>query len=124
MSCENQPFSVNVVAAYIEESSHGQQFAFGYTVTIENHSDQASRLLNRHWVITDANDSVQEIRGAGVIGKQPRILPGETYTYSSHAILPTETGTMEGSYEMETDSGERFSIPIPLFSLTCPHALH
>lgn len=123
---ETQPIAVKVKTAYLSEHSQPEhkRFAFAYTITIENNSDQAAQLISRHWIITDANDVVQEVQGMGVIGKQPRILPGDSYTYSSAAVLETQVGTMEGTYQMQSDNGDNFNIPIPLFSLTRPHALH
>ena len=123
---DSQPITVKVKTTYLDNHSRPEQsrFAFAYTITIENHSDIATQLLSRHWIITDANDVVQEVQGNGVIGQQPRILPGDSYTYSSGAVLETQVGTMEGSYEMRTDKGDVFNVPIPAFSLTRPHALH
>ena len=117
---------VKVKTMYLDEQSQPEKkrFAFAYTITIENNSDQAAQLLSRHWIITDADNSVQEVQGMGVIGQQPRILPGDNYTYSSAAVLATRVGTMEGSYQMQTDNGDTFNVPIPAFSLTCPKSLH
>ncbi len=122
----SHPINITVKTSYLEEYSQPEQqrYVFAYTVTIENNSDQAAKLLNRHWIITDANNIVQEVQGVGVVGQQPYIPPGETYSYSSNAILETQTGTMEGSYEMQNDKGEHYKVPIPLFSLICPRALH
>jgi ApaG protein len=121
-----EPIVIRVKTAYLNEQSQPEQkrFAFAYTITIENHSDKATQLLRRHWIITDANNIVQEVEGVGVIGQQPRILSGDSFTYSSGAILETQAGTMEGSYQMQTDNGETFTIPIPAFSLTRPQSLH
>lgn len=121
-----QPITIKVRTVYLHEQSQPKQnrFAFAYTITIENNSERPAKLLNRHWIITDANNVVQEVQGAGVVGEQPRILPGDSYTYTSGAILETQVGTMEGSYEMQNDNGNTFSVPIPTFTLTCPHALH
>ena len=123
---ERHPIQVKVKTAYLEEQSQPEKkrFAFSYTITIENNSDKPAKLLSRHWIITDANNAVQEVQGMGVIGEQPRILPGDSYTYSSGAVLETQVGTMEGSYQMQSDNGDNFNIPIPAFSLTRPHALH
>ena len=123
---ETVTIEVKVKSTYLDDQSQSgkQRFAFAYTVTIENHSDEAAQLLSRHWVITDANNNVQEIKGMGIAGQQPRILPGDSYTYSSGAVLETQAGTMEGSYQMQTDDGGRFNVPIPAFSLTRPQSLH
>ena len=122
----NQPIIINVKTAYLGEQSQpeNRRFAFAYTITITNNSTIATRLLSRHWIITDANNVVQEVKGKGVIGQQPRILPGDSYTYSSGAILETQVGTMEGNYKMRTDVGDIFNVSIPIFSLTRPYALH
>lgn len=121
-----QPIVITAKTAYLDEHSQPDKsrFAFAYTITIENNSDQAAQLLSRHWIITDTNSHIQEVEGPGVIGQQPRILPGESYTYSSGAVIETQAGTMEGSYEMQTDTGERFQVPIPAFALTRPQSLH
>ena len=122
----NDSINISVKTAYLEQHSepHNKRFAFSYTVTIENTSDQAAQLISRHWIITDANNAVQEVQGMGVIGQQPRILPGDSYTYSSGSVLETQAGTMEGSYQMQTDSGDNFDVAIPTFLLKSPQALH
>ena len=126
MSNETQPIIVKVKTSYLEEYSElaDELHVFAYTITIENHSDVPTRLMSRHWLITDANEDIQEVKGDGVVGEQPLILPGDAYTYSSSARIQTRFGTMEGSYQMETDGGQSFNVPIPLFTLTCPLALH
>lgn len=101
-----------------------QRFAFAYTITISNQGDEAVRLLNRHWIITDGNNGVQEVHGEGVVGKQPLIEPGESFRYTSGAVIGTAVGTMEGSYEMISASGRPFIAPIGVFSLALPSALH
>ncbi|MGH1485788.1 MAG: Co2+/Mg2+ efflux protein ApaG [Cellvibrionaceae bacterium] len=123
---ETVTIEVKVKSAYLDDQSQPdkQRFTFAYTVTIENHSDEPAQLLSRHWVITDANNIVQEVQGMGVVGQQPRILPGDSYTYSSGAVLETQAGTMEGTYQMQTDDGGTFNVPIPAFSLTRPQSLH
>ena len=117
---------VSVTADYLAQYSEPEnnRFVFSYTIIIENNSDQATQLISRHWIITDANNAVQEVRGMGVVGEQPRILPGERYTYSSGSILDTKAGTMEGSYQMQTDDGNHIEVPIPAFMLTAPQSLH
>lgn len=118
--------NVSVKCTYIPEQSRPDQnhFVYAYTITISNHGDRAAQLLRRHWLIKDANDDVQEVKGDGVVGEQPRLQPGEDYTYTSGAILATQTGTMEGSYRMQTDDGLEFDTPIPLFALVPPQAIH
>jgi ApaG protein len=118
--------NITVKTDYLEQHSQPEKnrFAFAYTITIENSSEVAAQLLSRHWVITDAKDSVQEVVGDGVVGEQPHIAPGETYTYSSNAVLETTAGTMEGTYTMRAVDGTVFNVPIPAFSLTNPQSLH
>lgn len=97
---------------------------FSYTITINNSGDQAAKLINRHWLITDGNNQVQEVRGKGVVGEQPLLNPGEYFQYTSGTMLDTPVGTMEGEYEMESDSGDRFLATIPVFSLVVSGSLH
>lgn len=101
-----------------------EQHAFAYEITITNHADQAVRLLNRHWIITHGDGQVEQVQGEGVVGQTPRLQPGESFTYSSGAVIPTRTGSMSGSYEFSTDAGERFRVPIPEFVLAAPESLH
>ncbi len=120
------PIDINVTTTYLAEHSEPkkQRFVFTYTITIKNLSELPTKLLSRHWIITDANDVVQEVQGEGVIGEQPRIEPGAEFTYSSGVVLETGAGTMEGSYQMRNDDGELFDAPIPTFALTRPASLH
>ena len=97
---------------------------FSYTITIRNEGEVAARLLTRHWVITDANGRVQEVRGDGVVGEQPYLKPGQGFRYSSGAVLETPVGAMQGSYQMLGDDGARFDAPIPVFRLAMPGMLH
>ncbi len=125
---------VTVVTTYLPGHSRPeqQQYAFAYTITISNDSDVPVQLLSRHWLITDADNAVQEVRGEGVVGEQPLIPPGKSFRYTSGATLATPVGCMEGSYTMvrldsrETSQSEdnRFEVPIPAFSLHTPTALH
>lgn len=100
------------------------RFVFSYTVTIENQGSTSARLLDRHWIITDADGQVQEVRGQGVVGEQPHLEPGERYEYSSGAVLPTPVGSMHGSYGMVADDGTRFDAAIPPFSLASITSIH
>ncbi len=120
------PIHITVQTSYIAAQSRPdiQRFVYSYTITITNHSDTNVQLISRHWRIKDANDNLQEIKGLGVVGEQPRLAPGASYTYTSGAILETETGMMEGSYQMRRDDGSTFDTPIPLFALVPPHAMH
>ena len=101
-----------------------QQFVFAYTINIQNNGQTGATLLSRHWVITDANGHVQEVKGNGVVGEQPYIGVGESFQYSSGTVLNTPVGTMEGSYMMQDEDGVSFSAPIPVFSLAVPGVLH
>ena len=113
---------VNYLAA--ESAPERERFAFAYTITIANHGPIPSQLLNRHWVITDGGGDVQEVRGPGVIGQQPRLARGQKFTYTSGAVIKTPVGTMEGSYEFRTDDGELFEVPIDVFSLRVAGVVH
>lgn len=117
---------VSVISRFLPEQSQPEQerFAFAYTVTLSNVGEQPAKLISRHWVITDGNGRVEEVRGDGVVGEQPRIEPGEQFTYTSGAVLPTSVGTMQGSYDMVGDDGTRFDAPIPAFTLSVPRTLH
>ncbi len=117
---------VDVKTKYLAEQSDpkARRFVFGYTITLTNQGDMRAQLISRHWVITDGNDEVQEVRGFGVIGQQPVITPGHSYSYTSGVVLPTETGTMTGNYQMRNEQGEDFEASIPVFALVPPHRLH
>jgi ApaG protein len=114
--------AVSVEPTYLEANSSpgNSQYFWAYRVTIENQGRETVQLLNRHWMITNARGDYTEVKWAGVIGKQPFLKPGDSYTYTSGAPLNTPSGMMGGSYEMESDRGERFDIEIPTFSLDCP----
>lgn len=117
---------VSVTPRYLTAQSEPEQnrYAFAYTVTIENTGEVAAQLLERHWIITDGNGKVQEVRGAGVIGEQPLIAPGERHVYTSGTLLATPVGTMQGSYSMRGDDGHSFNATIAPFRLAVPGALH
>ncbi len=117
---------VDVETRYIEEQSNPEQnyYVFAYTITIQNQGRQAAQLLTRHWVITDSNHKVQEVRGDGVVGEQPHLKPGEQFVYTSGTMLETAVGTMKGSYQMLADDGSRFDAPIEEFVLSTPRVLH
>ncbi len=101
-----------------------ERFVFSYTITITNQGAHAVQLLSRHWIITDANNHVQEVQGKGVIGEQPVIKPGESFEYSSGTVLATQVGTMSGSYLMQVLDGGEFKVPVPQFVLSVPRTLH
>lgn len=117
---------VEVQTRYLEEQSEpdAQRYVFAYTITLRNSGRVAAKLLTRHWLITDANGRVQEVRGEGVVGEQPYLKPGQGFRYSSGAVLETPVGSMQGSYQMLGDDGERFEAPIPAFRLAMPGMLH
>ncbi|NNE37163.1 MAG: Co2+/Mg2+ efflux protein ApaG, partial [Gammaproteobacteria bacterium] len=115
-----------VETEFLAEQSSPEQdhYVFSYTITIENRSNIAIKLLRRHWIITDANNKIQEVEGEGVVGQQPHIKTGMKFRYSSGAILATPIGCMEGSYKMITDDGEDIIVPIPLFRLASNVTMH
>ena len=117
---------IAVETLYLADQSEpgGERYVFAYTVTIRNTGAQPARLVNRHWIITDANGKVQEVQGSGVVGEQPHILPGQQHRYSSGAVIETPVGTMEGSYGMRSDDGAQFRAEIPRFRLAVPGVLH
>ena len=100
------------------------RYVFAYHITITNRSEQTVKLLTRHWIITDAEDKVQEVRGEGVIGQQPELRPGESFEYTSGCSIATPVGTMKGSYFMEAADGRQFDAPIAEFTLAMPRTLH
>ena len=114
--------TVTVHPMYLEEQSEPDEnhFVWAYHIRIENDGVEAVRLLNRYWRITDANGRVQEVRGAGVVGEQPVLEPGDSFEYTSGTPLGTPSGFMGGSYEMVMPTGERFDVTVPTFSLDCP----
>ena len=107
-----------------ESDTEARRYVFAYTITIENVGDEAGQLLNRHWFVTDGGGDVQEVQGPGVVGKQPRIVPGESFRYTSAAVLATPVGSMHGSYEFQRDNGALFDVPIQAFSLSVPNVVH
>jgi ApaG protein len=118
--------SIVVETSYLEDQSEpgDRRFVFGYTITIRNDGTEPAKLLTRHWIITDANGQQREVRGEGVVGEQPHLLPGQGFRYSSGAVLETPVGAMHGAYQMVGDDGQRFEAPIPAFRLAIPGLLH
>ena len=133
---------ISVATQFLDDESDpdAERYVFAYTIRIRNLGRLPAQLINRHWVITDANGKIEEVRGEGVVGEQPLVHPGEGYeytsgavletepgeqfTYTSGAILATSVGTMEGSYDMSGDDGTQFDAPIPPFTLSVPRTLH
>jgi len=117
---------IEAVSEYVEAESDpaAGRYLFAYTITIVNGGDAPAQLLNRHWQITDGNGAVEEVQGPGVVGRQPRLEPGEAFRYTSAAVLRTPVGAMTGSYEFCRDDGSRFEAPIPAFSLAAPDQVH
>ncbi len=126
MSDETYQIQVEVETQYIEEQSLPDQdhYVFAYTITIYNNGSVPAQLRTRHWIITDANNKVQEVKGEGVVGEQPHLKPGEQYRYTSGTMLETPVGTMRGSYQMLADDGVEFDAEIPTFTLSMPRTLH
>jgi ApaG protein len=119
-------FDIEITTRFLDEQSRPgeDRYVFAYTINIRNTGDVPARLLDRHWIITDANGRVEEVRGDGVVGEQPLLQPGEHFEYTSGAVLETSVGTMQGSYGMLADDGTRFEAPIPAFTLAVPRTLH
>lgn len=118
--------AVTVKSEFLEDQSEPEdlKFMFSYTITISNQGNSPAKLLERHWVITDADGNVQEVHGTGVVGEQPHIQPGESFSYTSGAILPTPVGSMHGTYQMLADDGTAFEASISPFSLRIPDLVH
>lgn len=120
---------IEVTPEYVEDQStpEEQRYVFSYHIDIRNSSEDIVQLMTRHWLITDGNGQVQEVQGEGVVGETPVIEPGSSYQYSSGAVLSTEVGSMRGHYGMKVISDQEddgFSVPIPVFTLAVPSALH
>ncbi|MBD8483766.1 MULTISPECIES: Co2+/Mg2+ efflux protein ApaG [Pseudomonas] len=126
MSDPRYQIDVSVVTRFLPEQSQPEQhrFAFAYTVTVLNNGQLPARLLSRHWVITDGDGKVEEVRGPGVIGQQPLIAAGASHTYSSGTVMATTVGNMQGSYQMQAEDGKKFDAVIAPFRLAVPGALH
>ncbi|PWU12955.1 MAG: Co2+/Mg2+ efflux protein ApaG [Bdellovibrio sp.] len=122
----NPKFSISVSVAYNDQESRPVEnyHFFSYRIRITNSGSFPAQLMSRHWIITDAEGRVEEVRGAGVVGVQPRILPGKSYEYESFCPLNSSSGSMRGFYQMVDDQGESFQIEIPEFYLIAPEALH
>ncbi len=118
--------SIQTQPQYIAAQSDPEKdhYVFAYTITITNTGKTPAKLLSRHWLITDANGHIQEVQGEGVVGEQPHLTPGESFRYTSGAILNTQVGVMQGRYTFIADDGKRFQTTIPRFTLSIPRTLH
>jgi ApaG protein len=125
---ESKRYEVTVVpkSTYVEDQSDPakNQYVFAYTITLTNTGNVPVQLVSRHWVITDANSKVIEVKGLGVVGQQPQLKPGESFEYTSGTHLETAVGTMRGTYQMVAEDGKDFDAPIPPFTLSVPRVLH
>jgi ApaG protein len=126
MSENKHDIRVTARTTYLPEQSDAGQnrYVFAYTITITNNGAIAAQLVSRHWIITDAEEKVQEVRGLGVIGEQPTLRPGESFEYTSGTAIATPVGTMRGSYQMVAEDGTQFDADIPPFTLAMPRVLH
>jgi len=117
---------VSTATQYLADQSDESagRYVFAYTITIRNPGSVTAQLISRHWIITDAQGLVQEVRGLGVVGAQPVLQPGESYEYTSGTSIATPVGTMRGSYQMVAEDGTRFEAPVPEFTLSVPRVLH
>jgi ApaG protein len=117
---------IKAVSRFLPDQSDlpASRYVFAYHITITNRGEQTVKLLTRHWIITDAEDKIQEVRGEGVIGQQPELRPGESFEYTSGCSIATPVGTMKGSYFMEAADGRQFDAPIAEFTLAMPRTLH
>ncbi len=120
------PINVSAETQFVKDQSDPDRdrYVFAYTITIRNDGSVPARLVSRHWIITDAAGKVEEVRGAGVVGEQPLLRPGESYRYTSGTSIATPVGTMRGSYQMVAEDGTPFEAPIPEFMLAMPRVLH
>ena len=118
--------TVNASPQFIADQSDAavDRYVFAYTITLENSGTVPAQLISRHWVITDANSRIQEVRGLGVIGQQPLLQPGESFEYTSGCQLDTAVGTMRGSFQMTAEDGTQFEAEIAEFTLSIPRVLH
>ena len=125
---ESKKYEISVTAAvqYLEDQSDpaSARYVFAYTITITNTGTVTAQLISRHWIITDAEGDIQEVRGLGVVGQQPLLAPGQSFEYTSGCALPTPVGTMKGSYQMVAEDGIAFDAEIQEFILSMPRVLH
>ncbi len=126
MAVKDYNVKIEASVVFIPEESDEERghYVFAYTITITNDGTVGIQLISRHWVITDANEQTQEVRGLGVVGEQPLLKPGESFRYTSGTAIATPVGTMRGEYQMVAESGEHFDVDIPEFLLSMPRVLH
>jgi ApaG protein len=126
MESKRYEITVKARSTYVPEQSDedGGRFVFAYTITITNTGNVPARLISRHWIITDSDSRIQEVRGMGVVGEQPMLQPDESFEYTSGTAIATPVGTMRGSYQMVAEDGTAFDAPIPEFTLSIPRVLH
>jgi len=126
MAGKKYDITVSTRTTFIPDQSDADsgRYVFAYTITITNSGEVPAQLVSRHWIITDADAQVQEVRGAGVVGEQPYLLPRESFEYTSGTAIATPVGTMRGSYQMVAEDGTKFDAPIPEFTLSMPRVLH
>ena len=118
--------NISVTTNYLEDQSDpaSDRYVFSYTINIANVGTVAAQLISRHWIITDADNVTQEVKGLGVVGEQPLLRPGESFEYTSGTAMATPVGTMRGSYQMAAEDGNKFDAEIPQFTLSMPRDLH
>jgi len=118
--------TINVNTAYLAEQSDpsADRYVFAYTISIANTGTVSAQLISRHWIITDAENVTQEVKGLGVVGEQPLLRPGESFEYTSGTAMATPVGTMRGTYQMVAEDGNKFDAEIPVFTLSMPRVLH
>ena len=125
---ESKRYEIGILTrtAYLPDQSDPSrnQYSFAYTITLTNRGNISAQLLSRHWIITDADHQVQEVKGLGVVGQQPLLKPGESFEYTSGTSIPTPVGTMRGTYQMVSEDGKTFEATIPPFTLSVPRTLH
>jgi len=128
MSSDPKKYDIEVTAQAFflpdQSDEDAERFVFAYKIRITNNGSVSAQLISRHWIITDAENQVQEVRGLGVIGEQPMLKPGESFEYSSGSSLTTSVGTMRGTYQMVAEDGTKFEADIPEFVLSVPRVLH
>ena len=125
---ESKKYEITVksIVVFVPDQSDAEsdRYTFAYTIMITNTGNVAAQLISRHWIITDANNAVQEVRGLGVVGEQPLLKPGESFEYTSGTVIATPVGMMRGTYQMVAEDGAHFDAPVAEFTLSMPRVLH